>query len=56
MDDYICNSAEEFIHNIRKYSKLRGKKRFSEHFRKMYVENYSEEIIEQKIKKLLDMH
>lgn len=56
MDDYVCNSAEEFVHNIQKYAKLRGKKRYSEYFRKIYVENYSEEVIEQKIKKLLEMH
>lgn len=56
IEDYICNSAEEFICAIRKYSKLRGRERFSEYFRKIYVENYSEEIIEQKIRKVLEMH
>ncbi len=56
IEDYVCNSAEEFICNIKKYSKLRGRERFSEYFRKIYVENYSEEIIEQKIRKVLEMH
>lgn len=56
IEDYICNSAEEFICSIRKYSKLRGRERFSEYFRKIYAENYSEEIIEQKIRKVLELH
>lgn len=53
-EDYICTSAEEFIRNIQKYAALRGKERFSEYFRKIYVENYSEEVITQKIKNVIE--
>ncbi len=53
MEDYICNDAEEFLDKIRKYSKLRGEKRFSGYFRKIYTENYSEEVIEKEIRKVL---
>lgn len=55
LNDYVCNTAEDFINNIKRYSKLREKKRFSKYFRNIYLENYSEKIVEQKIRKLLQM-
>jgi dihydrofolate reductase len=53
MNDYLCNDAEEFIDKIHRYCDFGEGKRFSEYTRKIYLENYSETVIEKKIAEIL---
>lgn len=53
MEDYLCNTAEDFIDKINQYWKQDGGEKFSEYCRQLYLDNYSEDIIKQKIINLL---